>query len=773
MEKKVSKRRLSATPSSEIDSTAHVKNLTKDDKDKILVIVESPSKAKTINKYLGNNFQVKASVGHVKELPRKEIGIDFDNDYMPKYVIIKGKEKVVKELKDYAKQSSKIILATDPDREGEAIAWHISNELTPLKKNISRALFNEITPNAVRTALEHLRDLDYKLVQSQQARQGIDKIVGYKISPFLWKTVLNGLSAGRVQSVALRLLCERQSEIDAFTPVEYWTILAEFITNTNEIILAKLAKIDLKDVSIRDEPSAKAITEEIKTLSFSISQIRKRDQKRNAPAPFITSTLQQAASNKFAFSSKRTMALAQQLYEGITFNGEPMGLITYMHAHEAIRPTSVYRRPQDLKTYLDKNQYQLYELIWQRFLASQMAAALFEQTSVDITDNKSKYLFRANGRKVLFEGFLKTFTDQNQLDYEEKKSTKEDTDNEDIISILPTSINEKDPLAIKTIIPNQHFTKPPSRYSEASLVKELDNYGIGRPSTYAAILSTLVERGYVDNLNRRLTPTELGKDVNKILIANFSQLFNVTYTAEMESNLDKIATGETDYIHTMDNFYKPFIAALLIREKNPILPQNENQRTCPKCQRGTLIIKWTKRGKFIGCSLYPKCDHIESNESSKPKAIVTHVLCPKCNKFPMVVRIGKFGKFLGCSGYTEIKCNGALNLTKQETVMPPKMPPLTVNIPCPNCKTDMYLRRGKRGAWLGCANFPKCKGRKTWSSISTDEQSYYQRLLSEHEKKIQLPEIKTTDGTPLDFSLKIEDLIVKDEPLKKEPIETT
>jgi DNA topoisomerase-1 len=554
---------------------------------KKLVIVESPSKAKTINKYLGDDFEVFASVGHIKDLPKKEIGLDFENHYEPRYEVIAGKEKVVRDMKKLSKTASEVLIATDPDREGEAIAWHISNEVEKNQTNISRVLFNEITAKAIREAIDERRQIDYNLVRSQQARQAMDKIVGYRISPFLWDTVLRGLSAGRVQSVALRLICEREEEINSFQQKEYWSILADFKTPSQEQFRAKLHKINSKDVVISSEAEAGEIAKKIQSRVYRVQEIKKRKSKRNPPSPFTTSLLQQSASNQLGYGSKKTMRLAQQLYEGIDIGADgAIGLITYMRtdskrisndaqqearkfiglqygekfipekprnyktsdkaqdAHEAIRPTSVFRTPKDLEHVLTKEQYKLYDLIWRRFLASQMSAAELEQTSIDIIDHEKEFLFRASGRVVLFEGFLKLFGDQKELDYEEQKSTKVDTDaDSDTPTSLPKKLNEKDELSLSDLLKNQHFTKPPARYSEASLVKELDNFGIGRPSTYASIISTLLDRRYVELRQKRLHPNELGKDVSKILIANFPELFNVTFTSEMQTDLDKVASG--------------------------------------------------------------------------------------------------------------------------------------------------------------------------------------------------------------------------------------
>ncbi len=793
----------SAAPKSK--ATATKKNYsTPAAKGKRLVIVESPAKAKTINKYLGKEFTVFASVGHIKELPKKEIGLDFEHHYEPRYEIIEGKEKIVREMKKLAKESSEIFLATDPDREGEAIAWHIANEVQDARKPIRRVLFNEITPKAVREAIESPREIDYKLVRSQQARQALDKIVGYKVSPFLWNTVLRGLSAGRVQSVALRLICEREAEIDAFKPKEYWTIFADFITKSGDTVTAKLIKINGKEIELTNEADAKATAEKIKTRLYSILEIKKRKVRRTPPSPFTTSLLQQAASNQLGYGSKQTMRIAQQLYEGIELGGgEATGLITYMRtdskriskeaqsearnfisryfgkdfvpesaaqfktsdaaqdAHEAIRPTSVDRTPKAMEKFLSKEQFKLYDLIWKRFVASQMSPAELEQTSVDIADDQQEFLFRASGSVVLFEGFLKVYGDARELDYEEKKSTKDDDAEEEKGSILPKNLAEKDPMRLSNLKETQHFTKPPARYSEASLVKELDNYGIGRPSTYATILSTLVERGYVENRNRRLFPTELGKDVSKILVANFAELFNTDFTAKMENDLDKVASGETDYEKLLDEFYLPFEKALELRSKDPILPINDNAETCDLCHEGKMIIKWTKSGKFLGCSRYPKCKNIKPLSTKKDKPQETGIQCYKCSTGRMVVRVGKFGKFLSCSNYPT--CDAILNLDKQGRITPPKTPPLQTEVSCPKCNAPMYLRDSKRGLWFSCTRFPKCRGTRSWKQFGEEmgeaEQTKFEALYRAHEQQYPSVELIMLDGTPLDVSTKLDDLI--------------
>ncbi|MBC8044359.1 MAG: type I DNA topoisomerase [Rhizobacter sp.] len=770
---------------------------------KRLVIVESPSKAKTINKYLGSDFTVVASVGHIKELPKKEIGIDFDNHYEPRYETIAGKEKIVSQLRKLAKESREIMIATDPDREGEAIAWHIANEVESSHKPISRVLFNEITQKAVREAIGNPKQIDYQLVRSQQARQAMDKIVGYRISPFLWDTVLRGLSAGRVQSVALRLVCEREEEISKFQTKEYWSIVAEFTTESGEKFFAKLIRIDGKEFELPNEESARAAAEEIKAKYFAISEIKRRRVKRNPPAPFTTSLLQQASSNQLGYGAKNTMRIAQQLYEGIELGADgTTGLITYMRtdskriskdaqaevrgfiekmygkafvpesaaqfktaenaqdAHEAIRPTSVDRTPKSVERFLSRDQFRLYELIWKRLVASQMSQAELEQTSVDVLDSGSKFMFRATGSVVLFEGFLKVYGDDVQLEYEAKQSTKDNEgDDEDKPSRLPKNLVEKEPLTLGSVKENQHFTKPPARYSEASLVKELDGKGIGRPSTYATIMSTIVDRGYVELKGKQMVATELGMDVSKILVANFPDLFNVEFTANMETELDKIAAGEDDYEKVLDGFYLPLEKSLGERKKNPILPQNDNAELCDKCGIGQMIVKRTKSGKFLGCSNYPKCQNIKPMPNAVPKQapLESGVHCYKCETGRMLVRKGRFGTFLACSNYPD--CDGILNLDKEGRITPPKTPPLETDIECPRCKANLYLRSGKRGLWLGCSRFPKCRGRKAWSELEESDEAKWTQLLALHEAQYPPVTLKLLDESPLDLSLPVSELI--------------
>ena len=778
------------------------KPLTLSARNRTLIVVESPSKAKTINKYLGDKYTVFASVGHIKELPKKEIGLDFDHNYEPRYEIIPGKEKVVRQLKKLAAEASDILIATDPDREGEAIAWHISNEIGETKTPVSRVLFNEITKKAIIEAIKAPRQIDNRLVRSQQTRQGLDKIVGYKISPFLWNVVLRGLSAGRVQSVALRLICERESEITRFLIQEYWTINADFVTSGKESLRARLIRLEGEKPEITDQSQAEAIAAAARDAHYSVVEIAPRVQQRKPPVPFTTSLLQQAASNQLGFGSQRTMRVAQQLYEGIEIGAEgATGLITYMRtdsirigaeaigeardyierqfgkeyigvggaaksgknaqdAHEAIRPTSLLKTPEQLKSYLSTDQFKLYELIWKRFLAAMMAPAKIEQTRVDVGDSSGKFLFRATGSRLLFPGFMRVYDDQRELDYEAQTSTKEDVEKEMTVK-LPERLIVNDVLALSELDQKQSFTRPPARYSEATLVKDLDHFGIGRPSTYASIFSTLQDRRYVELEKKKIAPTELGKDVSLILVANFPDLFDVGFTAFMEDELDKVASGDDEYEKVLDSFYKPLEATLSLRKSDPLIPQNSEAQLCEKCGVGYMTVKWTTSGKFYGCSCYPKCKNIKAISTNKEKPVDTGILCPSCKEGHMLLRKGRFGPFLACSNYP--KCNTLLNLSKQRHIEPMKTPPVITDILCPKCSSPLYLRTGKRGLWLGCSKFPKCRGRLAWSSLDESIQKHWEAVMADHQTAHPAVFLTMLNGKPVPMTVAIDDIILKAE----------
>ncbi|OGU25089.1 MAG: DNA topoisomerase I [Ignavibacteria bacterium GWA2_54_16] len=700
--------------------------------EKSLIIVESPSKAKTINKYLGKEYIVEASVGHIKNLPKSKLGVDVENEFAVVYENIAGKDEVIQRLRERAGKAKAVFLATDPDREGEAIAAHLADEIKGVNKNIKRVLFHEITAEGVKEGMRHPKKVDTHMVLSQQARRAMDRIVGYKVTPFVWKTVYYGLSAGRVQSVALRLICERETAIGAFVAEEYWSITGEFQTDRSEPFLAKLFKVAASDPKIPDETTMRGYLEEIRKQQFEIGVVERKPVKRNPPAPFITSTLQQEAARRLRFSAKRTMMLAQKLYEGVDVGDEgPTGLITYMRtdstrlsadavaqvreyifdnygkeylpkeprlfkkgkasqdAHEAIRPTSIKLTPKDAKKHLDKDLYLLYELIWNRFIACQMSPAEFEQMSVDVAGGE--YLFRATDQRPLFRGFLQVYDDVADENGGEK-------DDSDPVSKLPESLAKGQQASLKDLIPRQHFTKPPARYTESSLVKELESLGIGRPSTYAMIVSTVIDRKYVEQNERKLFATQLGMQVNKLLVQYFPDVFNVRFTARMEEELDTIASGKQLYVKVMKDFYDPFIRALEKVDKNAQKIkkslQEETSEVCEICGR-KMIIKWGRNGRFMACAGYPACKNSKPLAEDQEKH--QHLAGMKCDLCggDMVVKSGRFGTFLGCSNYPTCK----------------NTKPISMGIPCPKCKQgDLVERKTKKGkrTFYGCNRYPEC-----------------------------------------------------------------
>ncbi|MDE3058269.1 MAG: type I DNA topoisomerase [Bacteroidota bacterium] len=698
---------------------------------KSLIIVESPSKAKTINKYLGKEYHVEASVGHIKNLPKSKLGVDVENKYATTYETIKGKEDVIEKLTELAKESDKIFIATDPDREGEAIASDIAQEVEDKNSKIFRVLFHEITPNGIAEGMASPKKIDQHLVESQRARRAMDRIVGYKISPFIWKTVFYGLSAGRVQSVALRLICEREKEVKAFVPEEYWSIIGEFQAEKTESFFAKLVKIDGSEPEISDSVTADGYGNDIRKQEFAIADVQKKVVKRNPAPPFITSTLQQEAASRLRFSAKRTMMLAQKLYEGIDLGEEgTVGLITYMRtdstrlsddavssvrqyiydsygaeylpkeprvfkkgkasqdAHEAIRPTSIKFTPKHVKKHLDKDLYALYELIWNRFVACQMSVATFEQVTVDITGGD--YTFRASGSVPIFRGFLQVYDDM----MEENGTAKDD---EDPTSKIPAELKKDQRVSLLNVLPRQHFTKPPARYTESSLVKELEALGIGRPSTYAQIVSTILDRKYVEQQDRKLFATELGMVVVKLLVENFPNILNVKFTAQMEEELETVASGKNTYVQVMDDFYHPFISSLekVDKEAGRIKKslQEETGEACDVCGK-PMIIKWGRNGRFMACSGYPSCKNTKPlAEDVEKHQHVIGIKCKVCGG-DMLVKGGRFGTFLGCSNYP--KCTYTQ--------------PISMGIKCPKCKDgDIIERKTKRKrTFYGCSNYPGC-----------------------------------------------------------------
>ncbi|OGB89280.1 hypothetical protein A2625_03840 [candidate division WOR-1 bacterium RIFCSPHIGHO2_01_FULL_53_15] len=709
---------------------------------KNLVIVESPAKARTLEKFLGKDFTVKASGGHVRDLPAKKIGVKIDEDFEPTYQIIKGKEKIVKDLQEAAGKAKLIYLAPDPDREGEAIAWHLSVLLGGDKK-IKRIEFHEITKDAVTSAVKHPREIDMGRVDAQQARRILDRLVGYKLSPLLWKKVMKGLSAGRVQSVAVRLICEREEAIGKFKAEEYWDIHVR-LSNNSEFTARLVAKSETplgvrpkeKGQIIASEAEAKKIVEELKQASYSVKEVRKKEQKRYPAPPFITSTLQQEASRKLGFSAKKTMVLAQKLYEGEEVKGEGrVGLITYMRtdsvriaaeaetevrqyisaafgaeflppaplrykkkkqaqdAHEAIRPTSIARSPEKVKDSLSNDEFRLYDLIWKRFVACQMSAAVFDQTSVDVA--AGDYLLRATGSIMKFEGFLKL--------YEESSDEAAEGEGEALLPELKTA--EK--LKLLEVKPAQHFTEPPPRYTEASLVKELEQKGIGRPSTYAPIISTIQDRGYVIREGKALKPTDIGVTTNRLLVKSFPKILDVKFTAQMEDKLDEIIEGEMKWTAVLKEFYEPFKAALAEAEIKMEKVKKEilTDELCPKCG-SKLVIRQGRYGEFMACSTYPKCKFTKSTPEEEAKVKAIQEICEKCGK-PMALKRGRYGEFLACTGYPS--CRNIKPILKK------------LEAKCPKCAGDLVERRTRKGKlFFSCINYPKCDF-ATWQRPGTEK----------------------------------------------------
>lgn len=701
----------------------------RDNMNKALVVVESPAKAKTINKFLGKEYIVKACMGNVRDLPERELGIDIANDFRPKYVTIKGRGKLLKELRTVAEKSDRVLLATDPDREGEAIAWHVKHELRKANDNTSRIVFHEITRNAIRDAVRHPLGIDPKKVNAQQARRILDRLVGYKVSPFLWRTVYAGLSAGRVQSVALRVICERDQEIAAFKPEEYWSITATLKGTDTLPFQARLVKRKSRNIKIRNEAEAREIVDGLEGATFRIQDVKRREQRKNPAPPFITSTLQQEAGRRRNFTTKRTMSVAQQLYEGIDLEGETEGLITYMRtdsvrvaeeavaaardhiaseygaafvprsprqyrsrkgaqeAHEAIRPTSLDRSPKKVAQFLSRDQARLYELIWNRFVASQMASARLDVTTVDIGANEGT--FRASGAVMKFPGFTVLYSD----------AEKESAD------VLPEGLYAGQELILISLTPDQHFTKPPPRYTEATLVKELESKGIGRPSTYSDIVSKIQDRGYVTREKRQLTATDLGMTVNRLLVNSFPDILDVGFTARMEDNLDRIESGDEDWVRVIDEFYVPFEKSLAEasgrRAELKDSLQEETGEQCEKCGR-PMVVKWGRNGRFVACSGYPECTNSRSLDVEEENVPEEEARCEKCGD-NMVVRSGRYGKFLACSNYPECKNTKPLKADVEG---------ITTQEKCDKCGADMTVRSGRYGPFLACSNYPKCKNAK-------------------------------------------------------------
>ena len=816
---------------------------------KNLVVVESPAKAKTINRYLGPDYIVKASMGHVRDLPKKDIGVDTEKRFEPTYEPLPGRKKILTELKRYAKAAPQVFLATDLDREGEAIAWHLAESLGVPPDRIRRVIFNEITASAIQQAFAMPRDIDMDKVNAQQARRILDRLVGYQISPLLWRKVAKGLSAGRVQSVAVRLIVERESEIEAFMPEEYWRIIgvltgelngadelgrkwARFLAQRDEkdngptrvaqqafladhgafraelvrfdgqrfkcdnveeaarvarAIGMAIAKIDTVDDPDGKGPAAKRVTVTGEVASkddpasgrpaYVVRDIRRRDSRSRPPAPFTTASMQQAASVQMRFGAQRTMRTAQQLYEGIDVPGEgTVGLITYMRtdsthlsnealtqvramigerfgpqyvpdkpnvfaagkraqeAHEAVRPTDVTRRPEDLRGALSAEQFKLYELIWKRFVSCQMSPAMWKITEADIVvaTPAGEAIFKAVGRQLDFDGFLRVAGLPRGGD-----------------QILPTLTADQEvaPVQLDT---TQHFTQPPPRYTEASLVKAMEADGIGRPSTYAAIIQTIQAREYVKLVERSFCPTDLGVVVTGKLVTYFPETFDVRFTAHMEEQLDEVEHSSADWVHVLEAFYGPFQKRLAHATEEMVHARAETQPsdyTCKTCDR-PMVYRFSRNGRYLACTGYPDCQqtHPVDSDGKIIERKTVDVACPKCNK-PLLLRRGRFGPFLSCAQYPE--CDGVVNLDRKGFVKHPSAPPLEIEHKCPKCDSPLYLRRGKRGPWLACSKYPKCRGRLGWTTLDDAQRAALEKKLVQHEMQNPQPIIKKVDGTPI------------------------
>ena len=732
---------------------------------KSLIIVESPTKAKTITKYLGRGYTVMASVGHIKDLPTSKLGVDLEHNFKPQYVTIKGKSKVLADIKKKAEESDKVFLAPDPDREGEAIAWHLAEELRGKSKKKSdgkvfRVLFNEITERAIKQALQSPGQIDMKLVNAQQARRILDRIVGYQGSQLLWNKVRRGLSMGRVQSVAVLLMCEREAEREAFRAEEYWSITALLAGTNPPPFEAKLHSINGEEASVGNAEQAQQIVSAIQGKAFAVTAIERKEKKRNPVAPFITSRLQQDAARKLHFTPKKTMTLAQQLYEGVEIGAEgPTGLITYMRtdsprisqeatadarqviqerfgaeylpdtpnvyktskaaqeAHEAIRPTSAGRDPESIKQYLAQDQYNLYKLIWNRFIASQMVPAILDVTRVESTplETQARYLFRSSGTVVKFPGhtivymegvdkelFMQKPKQEEEVDDAAERQLPELTEGERLRLV------EQAEQTVPGVTSKQHFTQPPPRYNEALLIKELEEKGIGRPSTYASIISTIQDRKYVEKVDGRFLPTETGRTVNDFLLKGFPDVVNVDFTSQLEAELDEVEEGNKPWVDAVRDFYDPFAIDL---EKAKSIPgpkdtvEPPTNIPCEKCGR-MMEIKWGRNGKFLACMGYkddPPCKNTQNFEKLPdgtikiiPKQeLTTDQVCEKCGS-PMVVKTGRFGKFIACSAYPECKTTKPLALG--------------VKCPQPGCGGDLVQKRTRKGrSFFACSKYPACE----------------------------------------------------------------
>jgi len=717
---------------------------------KYLVVVESPTKVKALKKYLGKDYEVLASKGHVKDLPDRSLGVDLEHSFEPQYVTIPGKEKILKEITAAAKKAEHVYLAPDPDREGEAIAWHIASEINKDKSAVNRVLIQEITKKGVQDAIAHPAELDNRKFESQQARRILDRLVGYQISPLLWKKVKRGLSAGRVQSVAVRLICEREGEIRKFVPEEYWTFDVGLDAKSPPTIVARLVSVDGekvgKDFKVSTKATADSIKNRIESGQISVKNLVRRERKKNPVPPFTTSKLQQESYRKLGYNVKRTMSIAQSLYEGIELGGEgPVGLITYMRtdstrlsddavssareyikdrfgsehlpdkpvayrtkksaqdAHEAIRPTMLEHHPDKIADLLSKEQLALYRLIWNRFIACQMKPAVYDQISVDFDADKGKVGLRATGSRLLFKGFLEVYEEgQDEVRRRADESAEDGDDDGGDNNVLPP-LENGEVLKLKKVDAHQHFTQPPPRFNESSLVKELDEKGIGRPSTYATILSTIVDRGYIRKTENRYEPSVLGEKVNELLVESFPDVMSVLFTAGMEDSLDRVEEGTVDWRKLLTDFYKPFEGQVKSAEKGMRNVKASSEPTDVSCDRcgSNMHVKWSSRGEFLGCSNYPKCRN--TREFVRDESGVIQVKmpklsgdkCPKCSK-DMIVKGGRYGEYIACMDYP--------------TCPTVKSPQAEVKCPEQGCSGGLIPRRTKTGkTFWGCTNWPGCQ----------------------------------------------------------------
>ncbi len=717
---------------------------------KNLIVVESPAKARTLQKYLGRGYKVCASIGHILDLPKSKLGVDIENDFAPQYSVLKGKAAVVAELRKAAKDAETIYLAPDPDREGEAIAWHIADQLKVPRERLKRVLFHEITKDAVKRALAEPAELNQARYDAQQARRVLDRLVGYQVSPLLWKKVRRGLSAGRVQSVAVRIVVEREREILAFKPVEYWSVTVRLSADAPPEFEARLVEIggrrlDRSSFRLENEAAAQRVVETARGARWVVGRVETKERRRNPQPPFITSRLQQEASRKLSFNPRRTMSAAQRLYEGVEIGAEgAVGLFTSMRtdstrvspeaqaeardviasrfgerylpekppvyrarkqaqdAHEAIRPTSVARTPESVQPYLESDEFRLYQLIWNRFVASQMAPALFDQTAVDFPIDD--LLFRANGQVTKFDGFMRVYTEGfDDKPRDETEALAEAGSDED--RALPLLASGQTCQA-RSVEPAQHFTQPPPRFNQAALIKEMEEKGIGRPSTYASIMGTILEKEYVsEDEQRRLRPTELGMLVNDLIVEAFSDVFDVTFTAAMEEVLDRVEEGEENWVNATRRFYEPFAKDLALADERMPDVKTRKIATDLKCDRdgAPMVVRWGRRGEFLTCEKYPECRNSKNFTRAEDGTIIPAVeetidrICPECAK-PMQIRYGRFGKFVGCTGYPECR-----------QVQPFKLPE-PIGLKCPQCAEGDVVAKPtrRRKLFYGCNRYPKC-----------------------------------------------------------------